>query len=307
MKSYELNARKLGSGFCGEIFGDGCELFQGCFQIGGDIGSDDLGCWEIGGVFEGFVLEPENIEVRLIAFGQLIIGEGLEALALLAVVAVLRIVAGNEIVEITPLEGIFLQGEMLVRPQIIDPELLGPRFFLRGLAVEEEDVRLHSLGVEDPGGESQQRMDIGLLEKLPADCLPCPSLEEDIIRKHHGGAAMLLEDREDVLEEVELLVACAGPEVIAVDREGVLRLLSIGSDDRNTAFFPKGRIGKNHVVFPMLPGKRIFRRDREIGRIGIASDTVEEEIHGAKPGDTIDQFKPEERAITQALLLCSVE
>jgi len=303
MKSYELNARKLGSGFCGEIFGDGCELFQGCFQIGGDIGSDDLGGGEIGGVFEGFVLEPENIEVRLVPLGQLLIGEGLEALALLAVVAVLRIVGGDEVIEVAPFEGILFEGEMLVRPQIIDPELLGPRLFLCGLTVEEKDIRLHSLGVEDPGGESQQRMDIGLLEKFPADRLPCPTLEEDIIGEHHGGAAMLFENCEDVLEEVELLVARAGPEVVAVDREGILRLLTVCTDDRNATFLPKGRVGQHHVVFPMLPCQRVLGRDREIRRIGITPDAVQEEIHGTEPGDAIDQLESVERAIPQALLL----
>ena len=213
--------------------------------------------------------------------------------------AVLRIVGSDKIVEVTPLEGILLEGEMLVCPQIVDPELLGPWLLLRGLTVEEKDIRLHPLSIEDAGGESQERMDIGLLEKLPPDRLPCPSLEEDIIRQHHGGAAMLLEDREDVLEEVELLVACAGPEVVTVDREGVLRLLSVSPDDCDAAFLSKGRIGQNHVVFPMLPGKGILGRDREIGRIGIAPDTVEEEIHCAKPSHTIDQLNAVEGAALQ--------
>ncbi len=33
---------------------------------------------------------------------------------------------------------------------------------------------------------------------------PRAAFEEDIIRQHDGGAAVLLEDSEDVLEEIEL-------------------------------------------------------------------------------------------------------
>jgi hypothetical protein len=37
---------------------------------------------------------------------------------------------------------------------------------------------------------------------------------------------VLLEDSEDVLEEIELLVAGAGPEIVPADDEGFPRLLS---------------------------------------------------------------------------------
>ena len=43
---------------------------------------------------------------------------------------------------------------MQVGAQVVDPELLGPRLFLRGFAVEEEDVRLHALGVENSRGQA---------------------------------------------------------------------------------------------------------------------------------------------------------
>ena len=46
---------------------------------------------------------------------------------------------------------------MFVGAQIVNPELLCPRFLGGGFAVEEEDVRLDALGVEDAGGADGAR------------------------------------------------------------------------------------------------------------------------------------------------------
>ena len=78
--------------------------------------------------------------------------------------------------------------------------------------------------VEDAGGQAQQRVDIGLLEQFAANRFARAAFEKHVVRHHHGGAAVLLEDGEDVLEKVELLVqikaqtairssATSGPEV----------------------------------------------------------------------------------------------
>ena len=58
------------------------------------------GAGRFGGVFEGFVFEPEDVEVDLVAFGEVVVGEALEAFALGALVAVLGVVAGDEVVEL---------------------------------------------------------------------------------------------------------------------------------------------------------------------------------------------------------------
>ena len=111
---------------------------------------------------------------------------------------------------------------MQVGAQIVDPELGRPRLFLRGFAVEEEDVGLHSLRIEDAGGQAQERVDVGLLEQGAPDGFAGAAFEEDVIRQHDRSAAVLLEDGEDVLEEVELFVARARPKVVAVDDERFL-------------------------------------------------------------------------------------
>jgi len=53
---------------------------------------------------------------------------------------------------------------MFVGAQVVNPELLGPRFFGGRFAIEEKDIRLYSLGVEDAGRQTQQGVDVGLLE-----------------------------------------------------------------------------------------------------------------------------------------------
>ncbi len=283
-------------------------MLQGGFEVFGDIGGDDFGGREVGGVFEGFVLEPEDVEVDLIALEKILVAEALEALGLRPLEAVLGIEAGNEVVEVGPLERILLQSEVLVGPQVVDPELLGPGLLVGGwLAVEEEDIRLHSLRVEDPGRQPQQRVDVGLLEQSTADRLSRPSLEEHVIRQHHSGTAMLLEDREDVLEEVELLVARARPEIISVDRQALLGLLARLVNDRDTALLAEGRIRQHQIILAVLPSKAILGDNREIAGIGLAADPVEEEIHRAETRHTIDQLDPVEGAVLELLLLLTIK
>lgn len=89
----------------------------------------------------------------------------------------LRIEALYEVVEVGALEGVFFEGEMLVGAQVVNPEFFGPRFFGGWFAVEEEDIRFHALRVENPSGQSQQRVDIGLFEQFAANGFPCPAFE----------------------------------------------------------------------------------------------------------------------------------
>jgi hypothetical protein len=62
------------------------------------------------------------------------------------------------------------------------------------------------LGVEDAGGQAQQGVNIGLLEELAADGLAGAAFEKDVVGQDNRGAAMLVEDGKNVLEEIELLV-----------------------------------------------------------------------------------------------------
>ena len=67
----------------------------------------------------------------------------------------------------------------------------------RVLAVEEQHVRLHALRVEDPCGQTQERVHVRLLEQLAPDGLARAALEQHVVRQHHRRAPVLLEDGED--------------------------------------------------------------------------------------------------------------
>lgn len=58
------------------------KLFQRRLQIRGDVGGDDFGSGQVGGFFECVVLQPEDVEVHLVALGQFVVGERFETLAL---------------------------------------------------------------------------------------------------------------------------------------------------------------------------------------------------------------------------------
>ena len=268
---------------------------------------DDFGGGKIGAFFQGFVFQPEDVEVHFVALDQFFVGEDFEALAFFALVAVLRVVAGDEVIEVAALEGVFLEREMQVGAQVVDPELLRPRLFLRGFAVEEEDVGLHALRVEDAGGQAQQGVDVRLLEQFAPDGFARAAFEEHVVRQHHRRAAVLLEDGEDVLEEIELLVARARPEIVAVDDERFLGRLARFVDDGDAALLAERRIGQDDVVFAVLrrPARPWSRPANP--SVAVAADAVKQQVHRAEARDAVHQLDAEERAALELLLLRPVE
>ena len=105
---------------------------------------------------------------------------------------------------------------MFVGAQVVDPKLRCPRCFCCWFAVEKEDVGLDALRVEDAGRLTQLRVNVGLFEELASHSLAGTAFEEDVVRYNDRGAAVLLQDGEDVLKEVELFVAGARPEIVAM-------------------------------------------------------------------------------------------
>jgi hypothetical protein len=108
---------------------------------------------------------------------------------------------------------------MLVSPQVVNPELGCPRFFGGGFTIEEEEIGLDALGVEDAGREMQQGVNVGLFQELATDSLASAAFEENVIGNNNGGATVLFQDGEDMLEKVWLFVARARPEIIALNDE----------------------------------------------------------------------------------------
>ena len=97
-----------------------CELFQSGFQILRDLRGYDLRRLQVIRPFEAFVLEPEDVEVGLVAVHQFFVREAPEPLRLAPLASVLRVVAGDKVFKIAGRQGVLLQGEVDVRAQIVN-------------------------------------------------------------------------------------------------------------------------------------------------------------------------------------------
>ena len=91
-------------------------------------------------------------------------------------------------------------------------------------------------------------MHVAFLQELSANGLSGAALEEDVVRYHDCCSPVDLQAALYVLEEVELLVARRGPEVIA----DYVRLSFASSPSSLMTvmldFFPNGGFVKHHVV-----------------------------------------------------------
>ena len=287
-------------------------MFPGGLEVVGDLTGQYVGRGEVVGVLQALVLEPEDVEAHLVTGEELVVAEGppaavgvLLAPGRLPLRRLTRLVDRHKLVKIGPLERIGLLGEVHVRPQVVDPQLLRPGLLLGRLAVEKEDVRLHPLGVENPRREPQERVAVELPEKIPPDRLPCPALEEDVVGHHHRTAAVHLEERLDVLDEVKLLIFCRRPEILPL--VGMLFLLEVPLlvDDRDAALLPEGGIGEDHAV--ALAGVVGQAIDARLDRARIGVYAVEVEIHDAQAGRVGHDLPAMHKAGPQLLLLVLVE
>jgi hypothetical protein len=67
---------------------------------------------------------------------------------------------------------------------------------------------------------------------------------------------VLLQNGDDVLEEVELFVAGARPEIVAMNDERLFFFVARFVDDGDAALLSERRIGRHHFVFAVIAGKR---------------------------------------------------
>ncbi len=296
-----------------QVLGDCGELFQGGFEVGGDFAGDDFRGGEVGGFFEGVVFEPEDVQIDFVPLRQFFVREGLESLGLFAFVTVFGVVARDEVIKVAAFERVFLEREVHVGSQVVDPELLRPGRFLSRFAVEEQYVGLDSLSIKDPGRQSQQSMHVGLFQQFAADSFACSAFKQHVVGQNHGGSSVLFQNRENVLQEVELFVARRRPEVIAVNGERFFGRLPGFVDDRDAALLAERRIGEHNFVFAMLADECIFRDDRQIffgfavSAVRLGPDAVQKQIHRTQASHAVDQFDAEERAAFEFLLLGSVK
>ena len=91
-------------------------------------------------------------------------------------------------------------------------------------------------------------MSPALLKKITPHLLAGTALEQNVVRDHHGGAAVDLQQRVNVLHEIELLIAGGGPEIFAEDDLVVLLRVALLVDEKQALLLAERRIGKDHGI-----------------------------------------------------------
>ena len=79
-------------------------------------------------------------------------------------------------------------------------------------------------------------VDVALLEQVRADGLSGSALEEDVVGDDDRSSAVDFQERLDVLDEIELFVLGAGPEVLPFVAVAFFLQIAFFVDDRDTAF-----------------------------------------------------------------------
>lgn len=132
------------------------------------------------------------------------------------------------------------QRKVNVGAKIVDPDGLRLRFGAGRTLVEENDVGLYTRLIEDARGETEDRVQIAGSEQLLPNDLASAALKEHVVRDDHSGLACRFQDRIDVLNEIELLVAAGGPEILTVIDEILFLLLAFLIGKGEGGFFAEG-------------------------------------------------------------------
>src|SRR5688572_6997937 len=111
-------------------------------------------------------------------------------------------VARLELLEVSGREGAVLLGDAWH----IGPAVVNPSVFRTVPLREEDDVGLHAgaVGRERAAREAQDRVEVAILRQN-LEHLAGLVREQAVVGENDGGATAGLEDRQDVLDEVELL------------------------------------------------------------------------------------------------------
>src|SRR5436309_6661251 len=120
-------------------------------------------------------------------------------------------------------------------------------------------------------------MHIALLQQFAPDGLTSTTLEEHIIRHDKSGTTINLEQGLDMLHKVQLLVAGAGPEVVAHDHAGLTLLTSLLVDKGDAAFAPKRWIGQHDIeILTRVTAQTIGDANRRL-TVFVTADPMQKE------------------------------
>lgn len=225
------------------------KALQCALEVFDDVVSQHVGRGQVVQIGKGLVLDPEDIEAGLVPRKD--VGNIEFAPAAIRVifaprfgafVPILRMITGDEVQQIRILHRMLFQRKVNVGAEIIDPDGLRLRFGAGRTLIEENDVRFDTRLIEDARGQTQDCMQITGIKQFLADDLTCAALKEHVVRHDHGGLARGFQDGIDVLDEIELLVAAGGPEILTVIYEVLFLLFAFLIGEGEGGFFAEGRV-----------------------------------------------------------------
>jgi len=111
-------------------------------------------------------------------------------------------ITANKIIKMGTLELVGAQGKIHVGTQIVDPQPFGLRVGTGLPLVEKEHIGLDALGIENAGRQAQQGMHVAVLQQGAPNGLARAALEEHVIRHNDRRTPASLEQRIDMLYEV---------------------------------------------------------------------------------------------------------
>lgn len=190
------------------------EAVQPGFKIFNDLQRQDIRLGQVVQIGEALVLQPEDIQTGLVTRDDLLIAVFAPAAfrvvgfvpAFAPLVAVLRIVVGDELLQVVEAQRLLLQCVMNIGAVIKKPDLLRPGLLAGGVVVEEQHIRFHAVSIENAGGQAQYGVQIRGFQQLLAHRLARTALEQDVVRHDDCRASRGFHHAADMLHEVELFV-----------------------------------------------------------------------------------------------------
>ena len=112
-------------------------------------------------------------------------------------------VASHKVVQMVTHHRLGCQCVLDASTVVVEPDILGRFTFL-----EEKNIGFDTLSIEDTSRETENGMQVEVLQEFLADGLASTALKEYVIRQYHSGTTAIFEHDHHVLKEVQLIVLC---------------------------------------------------------------------------------------------------
>ena len=134
--------------------------------------------------------------------------------------------------------------------------------------IKEQHIRFHTVCVENTGWQAKNCMQVKVFQKFFAHFCRCSAVSKDIIRKDNTDASFILNNRHNMLQEIDLVVRS----LYKFGTIGIHLNAALRSDS-------KGRIGQDNIEhFVRLVNQRVLTHNGAFCRTYI----VQIKVHGCE-------------------------